>query len=107
MCLQAVPDNLDRPANLFRQRFQELYNLRALDRPVVHSEVAAHPRQTGYDRNVLPVEVELENRRFSNRCPGANPGWPLGNAGLIDKHDHTPFFLGFFLIFGQVFLRHN
>jgi hypothetical protein len=70
-------------------------------------EVEVPDRHPGGNRNGLPVEVVLEHRRLPPRCPGPAPVWTLAQPAFVDEDDGAPFFLGFFLIAGQVLRFHS
>ena len=102
MSLQTVPDDKQPALEVSTQRLEELAVLLILDRALVQPDHAARARQAGDDRNVRPVEVELDDRRATNGRPGAHACGPLAVARLVDEDDQSPVALGFFLSAGQV-----
>ena len=69
-------------------------------------EVEVPDGHPGGDGNGLPVEVVLEDRGLPSRRPCATPVGPLAQPAFVDEDDGAPFFLGFFLIPGQVLRFH-
>ena len=69
------------------ERFEEFDDLFFLDAALVQPEQAVGARESGDDRDVIPVEVKLDDRRLSNRSPSAHPRGPLADAGLVDKNN--------------------
>jgi hypothetical protein len=61
---------------------------------------------SGYG-NGLPIEVVLQNRSLSLRCPGAAAVGPLAQPAFVDENDRAAFFFGFFLMAGHVFRFHS
>src|ERR1035437_4164269 len=84
------------------ERFEELDDLFLLDAAFVHSEQVVRAGQPGDDRDVSPVQMELDDGRLPLGCPGAHPRGPLAEARLVHKDDQPAFSLGFFLRAGQV-----
>ena len=99
---QSIQDNQQGLLEMGLERLQEFDDLFFLDAPLVQAEQTVGARQPGNDRNMRPVEVELDDRRASFGCPGAHASRSLADAGLVDKDDHSAFPLGFFLSAGQV-----
>src|SRR5664279_5765640 len=102
MGLEAVPDDQQPALEVSAQRLEEFDVLLLLDRALVQPEHTARARQASDERDVRPVEVELDDGRLPLRRPGAHPGRPLAQAGLVDEDDQSPVALGFFLRAGQV-----
>src|SRR5947209_3680635 len=75
-----VPDDQQLSLELRPKGLQELHDLRALDRTVVQAEQEIRAGQASDCRDVLPVEVELHDRRASLERPGAHPRWPFRQA---------------------------
>jgi len=87
MRLQAVPDDQQPLLQVRSQRLEELDVLFFFDRAFVQPEQAVRARQPGDDRDVRPVEVELDDRRVALGRPRANPRGPLRQARLVDEND--------------------
>lgn len=86
----AVPDDQQLVLELCAQGFEELHNLRGLDRAVDQPKQEVRACQASDHRDVLPVEEELDDRRLSLRSPGAHPRRPLAQARLVDEDDQPP-----------------
>jgi len=97
----AVPDNEELALNVTLEVFQEIDHLLGLDCTGVESKVKVPPRQPGDGRELLPVEVKLQNRGLAFGTPCSHPVWLLAQAALVDEEEGTPFFLGFFLMRGH------
>src|SRR5580765_674861 len=102
----AVPDDEQLSFELRAQGFEELHDLRALDGAVVQPEQEVRARQAGHGRDVLPVEVELYDRRAASGRPGAYPGGPLRQTRFVDEDDQAPLGGTLFLSAGQVLRFH-
>lgn len=83
------------------QVFQEVNHLLGLDRTGIEAEVKVPPRQPRDGGELLPVEVELQNRRLAFGTPCAHPVRLLAQSALVDKEESAPFFFGFFLMRGH------
>src|ERR1039457_6095718 len=94
---QAVPAHEQGFADLTAERVQELDDLRTLDCTRKESEVEASKSDPGDDRELMPVEVILQDRGLAARRPGAHPGRPLAPSRLIYEDDDSALFCGFFL----------
>lgn len=68
----------------------------------VETEQAIQSGKPCNDRQLLPVEVELNDGRLSLGCPGAYPRWPFAETRFVDKDDQAAFPAGFFLGGGHV-----
>lgn len=69
MRLQPIPDNQQRLLEVGFERLQEFDDLLFLDASLVQTEQAVGASQPGYDRDMIPVEVELNDRRASLGMP--------------------------------------
>jgi hypothetical protein len=67
MRLQTIPDDQQLLADNGLQGFEELDDLRTLDRAIEQPEVA----QAGDHRELLPAEAVLEDGRLTLRSPGS------------------------------------
>src|SRR5450631_850795 len=95
---QAVPDHEQGFADLTAERVQELDDLRTLDCTRKESEVEASKSDPGDDRELMPVEVILQDRGLAARRPGAHPGRPLAQSRLIYEDDDSALFCGVFFL---------
>ena len=68
---QPVPDDQQRLLDVACQGLQEVDDLEFPDRARVEPEVEVAEAQPGRYRKLLPVEVELQDRRLATRRPGA------------------------------------
>src|SRR5450755_877480 len=97
----AVPDDQQLCLELHAQGFEELHDLRAPHRAVVQAEQEVRAHQASDGRDVLPVEVELHDRRAALGRPGAYSSGPLRQTRLVDEDDHSPLGGTLFLSAGQ------
>ena len=102
VCLQAIPDHQQGLLQVILERLEEGHDFFLLDAALVQPEHAVAARQTGDDRDVIPVEVELNDRGLALRRPSAHARGSFAEAGFVDKHDQTALALGFFLSAGHV-----
>jgi hypothetical protein len=72
---QSVPDDQQRLAELLPESMQELDDLRTLDGPWKQPEVETPESDAGDDRQLVPVEVVLQDRRLALGSPSAHTGW--------------------------------
>src|SRR5579859_294213 len=99
---QAIPDHEQRLAQMRFERLQELDDFFFLDTALVQPEQVVGASQTRNDRDMIPVEVKLDNRRMAFRRPGTNSRGAFADARLVDEDDQAAFAAGFFLSPGQV-----
>jgi len=78
------------------QRLEEFDDLFLLDTALVQPEQAVGARESGDDRDVSPVEMELDDGCLSLGCSGAYSGGSFADARLVHKDDQPPVSLGFF-----------
>ena len=78
------------------ERLEELDYLFLLDAAFVQPEQAVGARESGDDRDVIPVEVKLDDWRLSLGRPGAHTGRSLADARLVHEDDQSALSLGFF-----------
>ena len=97
----AVPDDEQLALHVTLKVFQEVDHLLGLDRTRVEAKVKVPPRQPGDGRELLPVEVELQDRGLPFGTPCAHPMRLLAQTALVDEEEGTPFFFGFFLMRGH------
>jgi len=102
MSSQTVPDNQQRLLQVRLQSLEELDDLLLLETALVQSEQADGTRESGDHRDVVPVEVKLNDRCLSLQGPVANSRRSFADSRLVDEDDQTFLSLGFFLSRGQV-----
>lgn len=73
----SVPEQQDLAGELTVQGRQELDDLGTSDRASVQLEVEVVQRETGDRRDVLPIEVERQDRGLAAGRPSASAMWPL------------------------------
>ncbi len=80
-----------RPINvdLCATGFEEFDHALAIDGAEEKSEVEVPEGQSGNRRELMPFEVVLDDRSVPTSRPSARHGWPLGEARLVDEHDHA------------------
>ena len=81
----AVPDDEQLALYVTLEVFQEIDDLLGLDRTGVEAKVKVPPRQSGNGRELLPIEVELQNRRLAFGTPCAYTVWLLAQAAFVDE----------------------
>jgi hypothetical protein len=96
-----VPNQQDVAGDEAEKVFEELDDLFGLDGPFEDLKVEVPQSDAGYNRQGLPVEMELQDWRLPARRPRAPPVGPLAQTTFVDKDDRPALFLGFFLISGQ------
>src|SRR5690606_16158664 len=84
------------------QGLEKVDDLLLLDTSLVQPEQAVGAGEPGDHRDVVPVEVELDDGSVAFQAPGPNSGGPFADARLVDEDNQTAFALGFFLSRGQV-----
>jgi hypothetical protein len=97
----AVPDDEQTALHVTLQVFQEVDHLLGLDRTGIEAKVKVPPRETGDGGELLPVEVELQDRGLAFGTPGAHPVRLLAQAAFVDEEERAPFGFGFFLMRGH------
>src|SRR4030066_2002610 len=100
--LEAIPDNQERLLEVGFERLEKLDDLFLLDAAFVKAKQTGKPGKPGNDRQVLPVEVELDDWRLPLGAPSTHPRRTLAQTRLVDKDDYAAFPFGFFLSAGQV-----
>jgi hypothetical protein len=81
----AVPDDKKFAFDVTLEVFQEIDYLLGFDRAGVEAKVKVPPRQTGDGRELLPVEVELQDWGLAFGTPCAYTVWLLAQAAFVDK----------------------
>src|SRR5277367_2791854 len=89
MGLQAIPDDQQLLPDRGLQGFEELDDLRTLDRAGEHSEVEAPVAQAGDHRELLPTEAVLQDWRLASRSPGSCATRSLGQTRFVNKDDYS------------------
>jgi hypothetical protein len=78
------------------QGLQEVDDLEFPDRARIQPEVEVTEVQPGRYRKLLPVEVELPDRRLAARRPGAATMRLLSSSAFVEEDDHAALWAGFF-----------
>ncbi len=86
----AIPDHEDLAADVPQQMLEEDHHLRALDGSREHPEVEVPPRHPGDGRERVPIEMELEHRGLTARCPVSDPVRPLAQPTFVNEDDRLP-----------------
>ena len=81
----AVPDDKQLALHMTLEMFEEIDHLLGLDRAGVEAKVKVPPRQSGDGRELLPVEVELQDWGLAFGTPCANTVWLLAQAAFVDE----------------------
>ena len=97
----AIPDNQQSSGQMPQQMAQELDDLGALNRAVKELEVEVGGGQPRHNRELLPIEVILQDRGTTTRGPSAHSVRLLAQAALIDEDNQAVFAERFFLMSGQ------
>src|SRR5579863_521473 len=87
--LQAVPYDEKLLANRALQSFEELDDLRTLNRAVEQSEVEAPVAQAGDHRELFPAEAVLQHGRLTFRSPSSCATRSFGQTRLVDENDYS------------------
>lgn len=106
VCPESIEDDQQRLFQMRLERLEKLDDLFLLDAAFVETEQVVGSGQPSHDRQLLPVEVKLNNRRLSFGRPGAHARRSFADAGLVDEDNPSFLSQGFFLSAGQV-LRLN
>ena len=96
-----VPDHQHLTSDLPPQGVEKLNQLRTLDRTWKESEVEALESDPSDRRELVPVEVILQDRGVAARCPTANLSRSFAQSRFVDKDDDSPLFSGVFFNSGQ------
>jgi hypothetical protein len=107
MCRQAIPDHQQRSAQMLEQMGEEDNRFLFAHGFVEDLEIEVPESQAAGDRYGLPVEVILQHRRFPAGSPRAAAVRALAQSAFVDEDDRPAFFLGFFLMAGQVLRFHS
>src|SRR5712691_9616732 len=103
-----VPDDQQPAANVAKQMGQEDDHFSTADRAGEETEVEVPKRYPGNRREVVPVEVVLEDRRLSFGRPCPDSVGPFREAALVDEDNGSPFFFGvFFRVAHRCFFHHR
>jgi hypothetical protein len=82
----AIPDNEQLAFDVTLKVLQEIDHLLGLDRTGVESKVKVPPRQSGDGRELLPVEVELQDRGLPFGTPCAHSVRLLAQSAFVDEN---------------------
>jgi len=93
---QSVPDHQQLAANLLGQRLQEFDELRAADRAGMQPEVEVPEADAGDDRQLLPIEAVLQDRRLAFGRLGLDPRGSLAQSAFVDEDDGASLAAGLF-----------
>jgi hypothetical protein len=94
---QTVPDHQHFLPDLPPQGVEKLNQLRTFDRPWKESEVEALKSDPGDCRELVPVEVVLQDRGLPARSPTANLSGSFAQSRLVDEDNDSALFSGVFL----------
>src|ERR1700730_5920128 len=83
---------------------EEFDHLRTLDGAGKESKVKVPPRHPRHRRQSFPVEVVLQHRGLSPRCPGAAAMGPLAEPALVDENYDPAVLFGLFFNSGPLLL---
>src|SRR6202030_1092069 len=97
MTRQAVPNDQQLARQVAQQMLEELDHLRTFDGAWKEPKVKVPPRYPCHRRQSFPVEVVLQHRSLSPRCPSAAAMGPLAEPALVDENYDPALFLAFFL----------
>ena len=96
MRLQAIPDHQQGLLEMGLQRFEKFDDLFFLDAALVQPEQTVGAREPCNNRDVIPVEVKLNDGSLPLERPGAYARGAFADAGLVHKDDQPTFSPGFF-----------
>ena len=82
--------------------FRKVDDLQLANRAGIEPKVKVAQRQPGRHRKLLPIEVELQQRRLAARRPGAATMRLLTQSAFVDEDDRAVLFSGFFLMAGHL-----
>src|SRR5262249_49857905 len=105
--LQSIPDDQHLPSDGGQQSFEELDDLRALDRSGEQAEVETPVTDSRYRGQLLPAKAVLQNGCFPSGSPGACATGALGQTRFVYEDDDSSlsrcdFFSSGHLLFFQV-----
>src|SRR6202142_870502 len=87
--LQTIPDDEELLADRGLQGFEELDDLRTLDRAVEQAEIKAPVAEAGDHRELFPAEAVLQHGRLTLRSPGSCATRSFGQTRLVDEDDYS------------------
>jgi hypothetical protein len=93
---QAIPDDQQRLLQMGLERLEEFDDFFFLDAALVQPEQAVGAAQASDDRDVVPVEVKLNDGRVPLGGQGAHPRGTLADARFVHKYDQSALSTGFF-----------
>src|ERR1019366_10372440 len=86
---ETIPDDQELATDVRLQSFEELDNLRALDRSGEQSEVEAPEAHPSDHRQLLPSEAVLQDRCLASGRPSSRAAGTFGQTRLVDEDDHS------------------
>lgn len=98
----AIPYHQQGLFQMSLERLEEFDKLFLLDAAFVKPKQAIGGREARDDRDVIPVEVELDDGSFSLGCPCTHTRGALADARFVDKDDQSSLSLRFFLRAGHL-----
>src|SRR4030065_961564 len=87
--LEAIPDNQERLLEVGFECLEKLDDLFLLDAAFVKAKQTKKPGKPCNDRQVLPVEVELDDWRLPLGCPSTHPRRTLAQTRLVHKDEYV------------------
>ena len=99
---QSIPDDQERLLEMCSVRLEKVDDLFFANAALVETEQTIQSGKARNDRQLLPVEVKLNDGRLSLGRPRAYPRWPFAESRFVDKDDQAAFPAGFFLSAGHV-----
>ena len=94
--LQSIPGDQQRLRQLVFERLEEIDDLLFFDASFVQPKQAVRAGQSGNNRDMCSVEVELDDGSLSFGRPGTYKRGALAHARLAHEYDQSAFSLGFF-----------
>ena len=93
---QAVPDHQQGLLQMGLERFEKFHDLFLFDAALVQPKQTVGARQSCNHRDMVPVEMKLDDGCLTFERPSAHPCRSLAYPGLVDKNNYSAFSLGFF-----------
>jgi len=92
-----VPDHQNLASDLPNQRVKKFNQLLSLDRPRIQSEIEVLKGDASDRRQMVPIEMILQDRGVPAGCPTTNPSRSFAQSRLVDEDDGSPLFSSVFL----------
>ena len=96
MCPQTIPDDQQTLLEMRLEHFEEGDNLFLSDAAFVQPEQAVAACESGNHRDVIPVEVKLDDGRFPFGRPGTHTSRTFADARFVDEDNQPAFSPRFF-----------